>query len=129
MLIRPFVDFHIISHLVLIDLCSPGKSLAAGLTCCVWCADSAYLGGETLLSYRMMLQQSMAKLLLVVFGVGTLFALFCLFAVPSNPRSAFLPEAYGVLTIFPNRDVLRGRSALPPGCFPIIEHNLFAICQ
>lgn len=91
MLIRPFVNFCIISHLVLIDLCSPAKCLAAGLTCHVWCADRVHLGGEVLLLHHTMLQQSMAKLLLVVFGVGTLFALFWLFAVLSSPRSAFLP--------------------------------------
>lgn len=91
MLIRPFVNFCIISHLVLIDLRSPAKCLAAGLTCHVWCADRVHLGGEVLLLHHTMLQQSMAKLLLVVFGVGTLFALFWLFAVLSSPRNAFLP--------------------------------------
>jgi len=64
-LIMPFVNFHIISHLVWIDLCSPGKSLAAGFTCRVRCADSAYRGGLPLLSRHMMLQQSTAKLFVV----------------------------------------------------------------
>lgn len=100
MLIRPFVNFRVISHLVLIDLCSPSKSPAAGWTCYVWCADSANLGREALLLCHAMLQQSMPRILLVVFRVGTLFAsFFCLLSLTVH-------SFQNVLAVFPNGNVL-----------------------
>lgn len=102
MLIRPLVNFRIISHLVLIDLCPPGKPPAAGLTCCAWCAvvhilqrrrcccDAAEHGEALALWF--------SKLVLHLHYLAWWLAIAAI--------RVLLPEAPSALAVFPNRAVL-----------------------